>query len=262
MTRAIAPAHYLAPLLAPRSVAVIGASSRPDSLGRAVYENLLGGAFQGELFAVNPNHAHVLGRPAFASVSAIGLSIDLAVICAPPATIPDIIERGRGRLRAAAILSGVPNATPAAERRWRQELSERARTAGVRLLGPQTFGVMRTSLGLNATYGALRALPGRLSLISQSGAIAMALLDFARSAGIGFSSVVALGSGSDIDTSELLEFALSDVETDGIVLYLETVSDARRFMSALRAAARTKPIVVLKAGRDGATATPPAPSGD
>jgi acetyltransferase len=262
MTLAIAPAHYLAPLLAPRSVAVVGASSRPDSLGRVVYENLLGGAFQGELFAVNPNHAQVLGRPAFASVPAIGQSVDLAVICALPAAIPDIIEGGRGKLRAAAILSGVPNATRAAERRWRRELSERARRAGVRLLGPQTFGVMRTSLGLNATYSAITALPGRLSLISQSGAIAMALLDFARSAGIGFSSVVALGSGSDIDTSELLEFLLTDAETDGIVLYLETVSDARRFMSALRAAARTKPVVVLKAGRDEATATPPAPSAD
>src|SRR5207248_8571019 len=163
MTLAIAPAHYLAPLLAPRSVAVVGASSRPDSLGRVVYENLLGGGFQGELFAVNPNHAQVLGRQAFASVSAIGRSVDLAVICAPPAAIPDIIEGGRGKLRAAAILSGVPNATPMVERRWRHELSERARAARVRLLGPQTFGVMRTSLGLNATYGAVAALPGRLS---------------------------------------------------------------------------------------------------
>src|SRR6266568_1929292 len=98
MALATAPAHYLAPLLAPRSVAVIGASSRPDSLGRVVYENLLGGAFQGELFAVNPNHAQVLGRPAFASVTAIGQRVDLAVICAPPAAIPDIIEVGRGKL--------------------------------------------------------------------------------------------------------------------------------------------------------------------
>src|SRR5690242_3725364 len=262
MSLALAPGHYLSPLLAPKSVAIVGASERPDSLGRVVYENLLGGAFQGEIFAVNPNHRRVLGRPALASLAAIGRSIDLAVICAPPAAIAGILDDSRGRLRAAAILSSAPNAPASAERRWRHEVSERARAAGVRLLGPQTFGVMRTSLGLNATYSAIAALPGRLSLISQSGAIAMALLDFARTAGIGFASVIALGSGGDVDTGELLEFALADAETDGILLYLETVSDARRFMSALRAAARTKPVVVLKTGRGEAVATPGAPSPD
>jgi acetyltransferase len=262
MTVGISPAHYLSPLLAPRSVAVIGASGRPGSLGRVVYENLLGGAFEGELFAVNPNHTTVLSRPAYASLAAIGKSVDLAVICAPPRTIPAILDGGRGRLRAAAILSGVPTASTDAEQRWLQQISERARAAGVRVLGPQTFGVMRSSIGLNATYSAVAALPGRLTLISQSGAIAMALLDFARTAGIGFASVVAIGSGTDVDTSELLEFALADPETDGILLYLETVTDARRFMSALRAAARAKPVVVLKTGRGQATARPGFSSSD
>ncbi|HUH92353.1 MAG TPA: GNAT family N-acetyltransferase [Casimicrobiaceae bacterium] len=262
MTLAIAPGHYLAPLLAPQSVALVGASERPDSLGRVVYENLLGAPFKGELFAVNPNHGSVLGRPAFASLQAIGRTIDLAVICAPPEAIPGILDGAQGRLRAAAILSSSPDAPLVAERRWRHEVSERARAAGVRLLGPQTFGVIRTPLGLNATYGAIAALPGRLTLISQSGAIAMALLDFARTAGIGFASVIALGSGDDVYTGELLEFALADPDTDGILLYLETVRDARRFMSALRAAARTKPVVVLKAGRGEALAAGSAPSAD
>jgi len=262
MTIGIAPAHYLSPLLAPRSVAVIGASSRPDSLGRVVYENLLGGAFEGELYAVNPNHATVLNRPAFPALAAIGKRIDLAVICAPPRTIPAILDESRGSLRAATILSSVPTASAEAERRWLQQISRRARLAGVRVLGPQTFGVIRTSVGLNATYGSVAALPGRLTLISQSGAIAMALLDFARTSGIGFASVVAIGSGTDVDTSELLEFALADPESDGILLYVETVNDARRFMSALRAAARAKPVVVLKAGRGEAMAGPGFSSSD
>ncbi|TMG83150.1 MAG: GNAT family N-acetyltransferase [Betaproteobacteria bacterium] len=262
MALATVPAHYLAPLLAPRSVAIVGASSRPESVGRIVYENLLAGGFRGELFAVNPNHKAVLGRPAYASLAAIGHPIDLAVICAPPAAVPEILELRRGDLRAAVILSDAPSADATAYRRWRHDLAERARASGVRILGPASFGIVRTSLGLNATVGAVAALPGRVSLISQSGAIAIALLDFARTAGIGFASVVAFGAGSDIETSELLEFALIDPETDGIVLYLETVRDARRFMSALRVAARAKPVVVLKAGRGDPPATAHAPTPD
>jgi acetyltransferase len=262
MTLATTPAHYLAPLLAPRSVALIGASSRPESLGRVVYENLLAGGFHGELFAVNPNHGKVLGRPAYASLGAIGRPIDLAIICAPSAAAPNILTLRPGQLRGAAILTDAPSGDPTAYRRWRYDLAERARASGVRVLGPGSFGVVRTSLGLNATVGAVAALPGRLSLISQSGAMAMALLDFARTAGIGFASVVAFGAGSDVETSELLEFALTDPETDGIVLYLETVKDARRFMSALRVAARAKPVVVLKAGRGDAPATAHAPTPD
>jgi acetyltransferase len=256
------PSHYLRPLLAPDSVALVGASERPGSLGRVVYENMLAGEFKGELYAVNPGHAKVLGRPAYASLAAIGRPIDLAVICAPPAAVPGVLKCKRGRLRAAAILSGAPMATPADDRRWRRELVANARASGVRILGPASFGVIRTSQGLNATLGAATALPGRLTLLSQSGALVGALLDFAHSAGIGFASVAALGAGSDVDISELLEFALSDGETEGIVLYIETVPDSRRFMSALRAAARTKPVIVLKSGRHGAAASPGAPSPD
>ena len=258
----MAPSHYLRPLLAPDSVALVGASERPGSPGRVVYENMLAGEFKGELYAVNPGHAKVLGRPAYASLAAIGRPVDLAVICAPPAAVPGILKCERGRLRAAAILSGAPMATAADYRRWRRELVANARASGVRILGPASFGVIRASQGLNATLGAATALPGRLTLLSQSGAIVGALLDFARSAGIGFASVAALGAASDVDISELLEFALADAETEGIVLYIETVPDARRFMSALRAAARTKPVVVLKSGRYGAAVAPGAPSPD
>jgi acetyltransferase len=132
-------------------------------------------------------------------------------------------------------------ATRADDRRWRREIVVNARASGVRILGPASFGVIRTSQGLNATLGAATALPGRLTLLSQSGAIVGALLDFARSAGIGFASVAALGAGSDVDVSELLEFALTDVETEGIVLYIETVPAV-----SCRARAACQLIIVLK----------------
>ena len=255
------PVHYLRPLLAPNSVALVGASERPGSLGRIVYENLLAGAFRGEIHAVNPHHTSVLGRPAQPSMAAIPQPVDVAVICAPPAAVPAILAQCRGRARAAIIISGAPTAAPREYARWRRKIAARAREAGLRLLGPASFGVMRASSGLNATFGAVPAMPGRLALISQSGAVAGALLDFARTARIGFASVISLGAVADVDFGELLEFALADPETDGILLYLETLRDARSFLSALRAAARTKPVVVLKAGRH-ETAAGDAPTPD
>jgi acetyltransferase len=227
-----------------------------------VYENLLSGQFKGELYAVNRRHARVLGHPAYTSLAAIGKPIDLAVICTPPAAVPGILKCRRGMLRAATILSAAPLATREAYSRWRHEVTANARASGVRVLGPASFGVIRTSTGLNATLGAATALPGRVSLLSQSGAMVGALLDFAHSAGIGFASVIALGAGDDVDMGELLEFALTDPETDAIVLYIETIPDARRFMSALRAAARAKPVVILKSGRHLDAAAPEAPSPD
>jgi acetyltransferase len=245
-------AHYLQPLLAPGTVALCGASERPGSLGRIVYENLLNGPFRGELFAVNPAHTTVLGRPAFASLTAIARPIDLAAICAPPRAVPGILAECKGRVRGAVVISGAPTAPAVTYARWRREIASAARTAKLPLLGPASFGVVRTSSGLNATYGAIAALPGRLTLISQSGTVASALLDFASTAGIGFASVVVLGAAADVDFGEVLDFALADGETDSILLYLETLREARPLMSALRAAARTKPVVVLKAGRYGA----------
>ena len=241
--------HYLRPLLAPNSVALVGASERPGSLGRIVYENLLAGGFRGELYAVNPHHATVLGHTAHASLAAIERPVDVAVICAPPSAVPAVLAQCRGRARAAIIITGAPSAAAREYSRWRREIALRAKEAGLRFLGPASFGVIRPSLGLNATFGAVPAMQGRLALISQSGAVAGALLDFARTARIGFASVVSLGAVTDVDFGELLEFALADPETDGILLYLETLRDARSFLSALRAAARTKPVVVLKAGR-------------
>src|SRR5437667_1639718 len=242
-------AHYLRSLLAPQSVVVIGASGRPGSVGRIVYENLLDAEFQGELFAVNPKHGTILGHKAFRSIQAIETPIDLAVICAPAETVPLVLRECSGRARAAVIVSTAPAAGPEIYLRWRCDIVASARGSNIRVLGPASFGVIRTSIGLNATCGTVPALRGRLTLISQSGAIAGALLDYGHGVGIGFASVAVLGAASDVDFGEILEFALSDPETDGIVLYVGMLRDARMFLSALRAAARTKPVVVLRSGR-------------
>ena len=241
--------HYLRPLLAPASVALVGASDKPGSLGRVVFENLLEGGFKGELYAVNPNHRQVQGHRCFPSLHAIGKPVELALIAVPCAAVGGVLEDGaRSGVRAAAILSAPPLDDGYA-RRWQREIVGTARKRRIRLLGPHAFGVIRTEIGLNATMGATLALPGRLALIAQSGAVCTAMLNFASPNGIGFSTVAAIGGAYDIGFGELLDALVIDPQTEGILIYVEKVSDARRFLSALRAAARTKPVVVLRAGR-------------
>ncbi len=241
--------HYLAPLLTPKSVVLVGASERPNSLGRTVYENLLAGQFHGDIYAVNPNHRRVFGRPTHSSIAAIKQTIDLAVIATPPSAVPGILADERAKFRSACVMSFPEIADNAVSRAWRDEVTTIAKRRGIRLLGPGAFGVVRTDIGLNATFCAPMALPGRLALIAQSGAVCTAMLDFAGPMQMGFSSVTSLGGGVDVGFGELLEALVNDSVTDGILLYVESVGEARPFLSALRAAARTKPVVVLKSGR-------------
>ena len=258
--------HYLQPLVMPTSVALVGASQRPGSLGRIVFENLLAAGYEGELLAVNSKHKMILGHRAVRSLAAIAKPVDLAVIAVPCDQVVDVIlQGGAAGLKAAAILTTRPVGVAAA-RQWEREVAAAAARHRVRFVGPESFGVIRTDIGLNATVGSVQPLRGRLALVAQSGAVCSALLDFATPAGIGFSSVVALGNAFDVDFGELLDTLLLDPGTEGILLYVETLRDARRFLSALRAAARTKPVVVLKSGRghDAADAWGPgaAPSTD
>ncbi len=241
--------HYLRPLLAPRSVALVGASDRPGSLGRIVYENLLAGQFAGELYAVNPNHQRIFTRPAFASLDAIGTGIDLAVIASPPEAVAGILAQVALAPKAAILMTASPGNDRRETVSWTRKIVAISRKRNIRLVGPGALGVIRTDIGLNATYCAPPALRGRLALVAQSGAVSAAMLDFAAPMGIGFSSVISLGGGIDVGFGELLDFLLLDSATDGILLYIEDVGDARAFLSALRAAARTKPVVALKAGR-------------
>ncbi len=242
--------HYLWPLLRPRSVALVGASERPRSLGRTVYENLLTGGFPGELYAVNARHATVLERTAYRSLAAIGAPVDLAIVATPPHAVVPVLESAvEVGIKVAVIMTAPDGIDTATARAWSGDVSATARRNGIRIVGAGALGVIRPAAHLNATYCAPTALRGRLALIAQSGAVATAMLDFATPLGIGFSCVISLGGGIDVGFGELLDLLLLDQETDGILLYVEEVGDTRAFMSALRAAARTKPVVVLKAGR-------------
>ncbi|MEO8202518.1 MAG: bifunctional acetate--CoA ligase family protein/GNAT family N-acetyltransferase [Betaproteobacteria bacterium] len=241
--------HFLQPLLAPRTVAMVGASDRTGSLGNIVLRNLAAGGLE-RLDAVNPKHRQVAGLVCYASLGDLPVPAELAVIATPARTVPRIVaEAGQAGIKAAVVLSSGFGEAGGPGVQLQVEMLDAARQGGVRLLGPNCLGVMRTDCGLNATFARTPARRGKLALVSQSGAICGAILDWAESAGIGFTSVVSLGGAADVDFGEVLDFLVGDGSTEAILLYVEGIRDARRFMSALRAAARVKPVVVLKAGR-------------
>lgn len=242
--------HYLSPLFAPRSVAVVGASERPGAVPTVIFRNLLEGGYQGLLYPVNPNHAEIQGQRAYASVGAIGEPVDLAVIATRAETVPDIIEDcGKHNVRAAVVLSAGFGEGGAHGVDLERALVANARRYGVRMIGPNCLGVMRPAIGLNATFSNGGAKPGKLALVSQSGALCTAILDWAQPNDVGFSSVISMGASADVDFGEILDYLVYDPQTDSILLYIEGIRQARSFMSALRAAARIKPVIVVKVGR-------------
>ena len=242
--------HYLSPLFSPRSVAVIGASNRPDSVGGVVFKNMLESGYQGKLYPINPGHAEIQGHRAYASIEQIGEPIELAVIATQAATVPDIIEAcGKYGVRAAVILSAGFSETGPQGIALERAVLDNARRYGVRLIGPNCLGIMRPAVGLNATFSNGGAKPGNLALISQSGALCTAILDWAHPNDVGFSSIISLGATADVDFGEILDYLVSDRQTESILLYVEGIHHARSFMSALRAAARIKPVILVKVGR-------------
>ena len=242
--------HALAPLLAPLSATLVGATEREGALGRLVWQNLYACGLRGALRPVNPKHEKVFGQRCYARLRDLPEPPELAVFVAPARTLPGLIdEAGRAGIRAAVVLSsGFGEAGPSGQR-LQQDMLVAARAHGLRLLGPNCLGLMRTDVGLNATFSPVGAASGGLALVSQSGAICTAVLDWARPAGVGFSSVVSLGGAADIDFGEVLDFLVEDHSTEAILMYVEGIRDGRRFISALRAAARVKPVVALKVGR-------------
>jgi len=242
--------HYLRGALAPRSVALAGATERSGAIGQHVLDNLLGGAYKGDVFPVNPKHAQLRGRKCYPSLESLPVAPELVIVATPARTVPRLIEEaGACGARAVLVLSAGFAELGEEGRRLQALALTRARALGIRLFGPQCLGIMRPEIGLNATCARTQARPGTVALVSQSGAVVDALLDYAWSAGFGFSSVVSTGAGSDVEFSEVLDYLALDAVTRSIVLYIEGVHDARAFMSSIRAAASVKPVVVLKVGR-------------
>ena len=250
-------AHYLHHLLAPRSVAVIGASEREGALGRFVIENMRGNGFQslhsGILYAVNPKYRTVFGDKCYRSVGDLPTTPDLIVVTSPANTVADILhDAGAIGVKNAVVLSAGFGESGEEGRIRSKHVQAELKRNGMRMIGPNCVGIMRPGIGMNATFANANCRAGPLALISQSGAVCTALLDWAATTEIGFSSVVSLGGALDLDFGELLDFLVQDVETKSILMYIEGIRDARGFLSALRASARVKPVVVFKAGRHSA----------
>ncbi|WP_193394264.1 acetate--CoA ligase family protein, partial [Aquitalea magnusonii] len=241
--------HYLTSLFSPRNVAVVGASDTPGSIGQAVFANLLAGNFQGKLFPVNLNHKVVGGIPAVPSVRLIDAAVDMAVVCTAIRTLPAIIKDCGKKGIKAVLLAKEFSDSEQLEREILNESVSIARHYGIRVLGPNVLGLMRPVAGFNATNYTSKVRPGNMALVSQSSALCTAMLDWADSKGIGFSSVISVGEALDVDFGEILDYLVADNFTQGILLHVHHIHHARRFMSALRAAARTKPVVVIKSGR-------------
>src|SRR5512139_3306919 len=245
--------HYLTPLFSPASVAVFGASDRPDAVGQIVFQNMLGSGFKGRLYPVNPKNSEVQGQRAYASIADIGEPVELVVIATPAQSVPGIIEDcGIHGVKAAVIISAGFGEAGATGITLERQLLDTAHRYGIRLIGPNCLGIMRPSIGLNATFNKGGANAGNIAFVSQSGALCTAILDWAQSNDVGFSSVVSMGSSTDVDFGEILDYLVSDANTQSILMYIEGIRNARRFMSAMRAAARIKPVILIKVGRHAA----------
>lgn len=242
-------------LFAPKSVALIGASDRPGSMGATLLENLQGGGYKDKLFAVNPKYERIGELPCYATVAGLPVAPDLAVICTPADTVPQLVRQlGERGTRAAVVISsgmGRPSTLAAnlqlgRARSLRQAMLDAAHPYLLRILGPNSAGLLAPGLGLNASVAHSGALPGRIAFVSQSGSLMTGVLDWARTRGIGFSHFISLGDSGDVDLGDVLDYLASDGQAGAILLYVDELRYARKFMSAARAAARSKPVLVLK----------------
>lgn len=237
-------------LFRPQSVAVIGATNRPQAVGAVVMRNLLQGGFAGPIMPVNPKHNAVAGVLAYPDVASLPRVPDVGIICTPPLTVPGVIEDlgSRGTHGAIILTSGLNRIAGRDGKPLSDEVLHVARKHNMRLLGPNCIGVLVPGIGLNASFSHQPARPGKVAFVSQSGALCTAVLDWARPKGIGFSHFISLGDATDVDFGDVLDYLGSDPHTRAILLYIESIHERRNFMSAARAAARNKPVLCIKAG--------------
>jgi acetyltransferase len=241
-------------LFSAKSVVLIGASDRPHSVGATVLANLVDNrnpaSIGNALMLVNPHHQQLMGLPVYADVSQLPQIPEMAVIATPPATVPALIEAlVRKGTRAAIVLTAGMDGDHGDGRTHRQAMLQAARPSVFRILGPNSVGMLVPDAHLNASFAHTTALSGKIAFVSQSGALVTAVLDWAHARGIGFSHFVSLGDASDVDFGDMLDYLATDPATSAILLYMEDVKNARKFMSAARGAGRNKPVLVLKAGR-------------
>jgi acetyltransferase len=244
--------RYLESLFNPDSIVVVGASERSDNLGGMVLRNLLAGGYPGKLWAINRHpYDNVHGVLCVRKLSQIPERTDLAIVCTPPATVPKMVRKlGEAGVRTAIVMTGgMSRSHSKTGQPLMYSVRKAARESGIRVLGPNTIGLMVPARKLNATYAHMGAIPGKVAFIGQSGTIASSIIDWAFARGVGFSYFLTLGDGMDIDHDDLIDYLAQDTKTRAILLHLESIPNPRRFMSAVRAASRTKPVIAVKSGR-------------
>jgi acetyltransferase len=245
-------------LFEPKSVVAIGASVRPGSVGEAVTRNLLAGGFKGDIHLVNSKGGEIAGRPVLRSIAELPQPADLAVIMTPPETVAGLLsELGARGTRVAVVLTSGPGGGPdarIANTQWREELLKAAQPNLLRIVGPNCIGYAAPRIGLNASFGPGKLKAGQIAAVAQSGAVLAALADWGSAQGIGFSHLFSMGDMADVDFGDVLDLLARDYETRAILMYVEGITQARKFMSAARGIARVKPVIVLKAGRHAAAA--------
>ncbi len=243
-------------LFEPKAIALIGASNKPQSIGEVVARNLFAAGFEGPIFSVNPRENAIHSTLAYHSIADLPQTPDLAVICTPPQTVPGLIaELGQRGCRAAVVITAGFGEGEAGEgKELRQQMLDAARPHMLRIVGPNCVGFISPHKKINGSFAHLSPSPGGLAFLTQSGAVATTVLDWATSRNIGISHMVSLGDCADIDFGDLLDYIALDWHTNAILLYVESITNAQKFMTAARIASRNKPVVVIKSGRSEAGA--------
>ena len=250
-----AEGHPLDAIFKPQSVAVVGATERQGSVGRTILWNLLSTPFGGTVYPINPARGSVLGIKAYRSLAAVPEQVELAVIVTPADTVPAVIgECIAAGVKGAIVISAGFKEHGEHGKDLERQILERMRGTRLRVIGPNCLGVMNPLSGLNATFAQTMARPGNVAFISQSGALCTAVLDWSQREMVGYSAFVSIGSMLDVDWGDLIDYLGNDPRTHSIVMYMESVGDARSFLSAAREVSLTKPIIVIKAGRTEAAA--------